>query len=78
LTHFPPSEERITFVADRPAHDRRYALDCRKITRELGWRPRTSFDDGLAKTVRWYLENDEWIAEVTEGRYDFSRLGLSA
>jgi hypothetical protein len=71
-------ESRITFVADRPAHDRRYALDCRKITRELGWRPRTRFSLGLARTVRWYLQNDQWITEVTEGRYDFGRLGLSA
>jgi dTDP-glucose 4,6-dehydratase len=47
----------ITFVQDRPGHDRRYAMDSSKIARELGWRPRESFESGLAKTVRWYLEN---------------------
>lgn len=73
-----PSESRITFVEDRPAHDRRYALDCRKIALQLGWRPRTRFDNGLVMTVDWYLKNADWVAEVADGRYDFGRLGLSA
>src|SRR5262245_12914047 len=54
--------ELITFVPDRPGHDRRYAIDSSKIARELGWRPRESFDSGLAKTVRWYIENRAWAA----------------
>ena len=54
--------ELISFVKDRPGHDRRYAIDSAKITRELGWRPRESFDSGLAKTVRWYVENRAWAA----------------
>ena len=49
--------ELVTFVQDRPGHDRRYAMDASKIARELGWRPRESFESGLAKTVRWYMEN---------------------
>jgi dTDP-glucose 4,6-dehydratase len=59
----------ITFVKDRPGHDRRYAMDARKIERELGWRPKETFESGLRKTVRWYLENDEWVRGVTDGSY---------
>jgi dTDP-glucose 4,6-dehydratase len=54
--------ELISFVKDRPGHDRRYAIDSAKIARELGWRPRESFDSGLAKTVRWYVEHPAWAA----------------
>ena len=61
--------ELITFVADRPGHDRRYAMDARKIERELGWRPKETFESGIRKTVRWYLENDEWVRDVTSGSY---------
>ena len=61
--------ELITFVQDRPGHDRRYAIDARKIERELQWKPRETFDTGLRKTVRWYLENDAWVREVTSGSY---------
>jgi dTDP-glucose 4,6-dehydratase len=61
--------ELIEFVADRPGHDRRYAMDARKLARELGWRPKESFDTGLAKTVRWYLDNRAWVEEVTSGAY---------
>lgn len=59
----------IVFVEDRPGHDRRYAIDDRKIERELGWRPRDSFETGLAKTVRWYLDNPQWVADVRTGAY---------
>ncbi len=59
----------ITFVKDRPGHDRRYAMDARKIERELGWRPKATFETGLRQTVRWYLENEAWVRDVTSGAY---------
>ncbi len=59
----------ITFVKDRPGHDRRYAMDARKIERELGWRPKATFETGIRKTVRWYLENEAWVKDVTSGSY---------
>ncbi len=59
----------ITFVADRPGHDRRYAIDCTKIETQLGWQPRENFETGMQKTVRWYLENAEWVSNVTTGAY---------
>ena len=62
------SEQRA-FVPDRPGHDRRYAIDSGKIERELGWRPAESFESGLRKTVQWYLENQDWITNVTSGAY---------
>jgi len=61
--------EQIAWVADRPGHDRRYAIDARKIERELGWRPAETFATGIEKTVRWYLENAAWVADVTSGAY---------
>jgi dTDP-glucose 4,6-dehydratase len=61
--------ELITFVKDRPGHDRRYAMDARKIERELGWRPKETFETGIRKTIRWYLENEEWAKDVTSGSY---------
>jgi dTDP-glucose 4,6-dehydratase len=61
--------ELITFVKDRPGHDRRYAMDARKIERELGWKPKETFETGIRKTVRWYLENEAWIRDVTSGGY---------
>jgi dTDP-glucose 4,6-dehydratase len=64
-----PRHELITYVKDRPGHDRRYAMDARKIERELGWKPKETFDSGIHKTVRWYLENEEWAREVTSGSY---------
>jgi len=62
-------KELITSVADRPGHDRRYAIDTSKITGELGWKPRESFATGLAKTVSWYLDNAQWVAQVKSGEY---------
>jgi dTDP-glucose 4,6-dehydratase len=61
--------ELITFVKDRPGHDRRYAMDASKIERELGWRPRETFESGISKTVRWYLKNEDWVRDVTSGGY---------
>ena len=61
--------EQITHVKDRPGHDRRYAIDARKIERELGWRPAETFETGIRKTVRWYLDHPEWVARVQSGAY---------
>jgi dTDP-glucose 4,6-dehydratase len=61
--------EQITFVADRPGHDRRYAIDARKIERELGWKPAETFDTGIRKTVQWYLDNQSWVVNVQSGAY---------
>ena len=61
--------ELITFVKDRPGHDRRYAIDCSKIERELGWTPAESFETGIRKTIQWYLDNPDWIAHVRSGEY---------
>jgi len=66
----------ITFVPDRPGHDRRYGLDTSKIERVLGWRPDESFESGIRKTIKWYLDNLEWCEKVTKGKYDRRRLGL--
>jgi len=59
----------ITYVTDRPGHDRRYAIDSRKLERELGWKPQETFETGIRKTVAWYLENQSWVANVTSGAY---------
>jgi dTDP-glucose 4,6-dehydratase len=59
----------IAFVKDRPGHDRRYAMDARKIERELGWRPKETFESGIRKTVGWYLDHEEWVRDVTSGSY---------
>jgi dTDP-glucose 4,6-dehydratase len=64
-----PHERLITFVKDRPGHDRRYAINSSKIERELGWKPRESFESGLRRTVQWYLEHQAWVGEVTSGGY---------
>ena len=71
-------ERLITYVSDRPGHDFRYAIDASKIERELGWRPRESFESGLAKTVRWYLDNEPWWQAIQSGAYRGERLGLGA
>jgi len=73
-----PCESLISFVADRPGHDRRYAIDAGKIRRQLGWEPRVDFRDGLERTVRWYLDNRAWVERVTSGKYRRERLGLAA
>ena len=62
-------ESLITFVADRKGHDRRYAIDATKIKEELGWYPETKFEDGIKKTIEWYLKNKEWLKNVTSGEY---------
>jgi len=67
--------EQKTFVQDRPGHDRRYAIDCSKIARELGWHPKETFATGLERTVRWYLDNRAWCEAITSGRYQRQRLG---
>ena len=59
----------ITYVTDRQGHDLRYAIDSRKIQRELGWEPSLQFEEGIEKTVRWYLDNQEWLDLVTSGEY---------
>jgi dTDP-glucose 4,6-dehydratase len=64
-----PYEKLITFVKDRPGHDQRYAIDASKLERELGWKPQETFETGLRKTVEWYLDNQEWVANVTSGEY---------
>jgi dTDP-glucose 4,6-dehydratase len=62
-------ENQITYVKDRPGHDRRYAIDASKLERELGWRPQETFETGLRKTVLWYLENETWVKHVVSGEY---------
>ncbi|NMG28676.1 dTDP-glucose 4,6-dehydratase [Aromatoleum evansii] len=64
-----PHARLITYVADRPGHDRRYAIDARKIERELGWRPAETFETGIRKTIAWYLANQDWVAHVQSGSY---------
>ncbi|AIB16641.1 dTDP-glucose 4,6-dehydratase (plasmid) [Azospirillum argentinense] len=71
-----PHDRLITFVADRPGHDKRYAIDASKITRELGWKPQETFETGLRKTVAWYLENRSWWEAILNGSYRGERLGL--
>ena len=63
------SEQLITYVKDRPGHDRRYAIDASKINKELGWKPSVTFEEGLSQTIDWYLQNGEWLRHVTNGEY---------
>jgi dTDP-glucose 4,6-dehydratase len=63
------SETLITYIKDRPGHDRRYAIDANKINKELGWKPSVTFEEGLDKTVDWYLANEQWLNDVTSGSY---------
>jgi dTDP-glucose 4,6-dehydratase len=65
----PSHRSLVTYVTDRPGHDRRYAIDASKIERELGWKPAETFDTGIRKTVEWYLENQDWVANVQSGSY---------
>ena len=63
------SEQLITYVKDRPGHDLRYAIDASKINKELGWKPSVTFEEGLARTIDWFLDNKEWLDNVTSGDY---------
>jgi dTDP-glucose 4,6-dehydratase len=63
------SEKLITFIEDRPGHDLRYAIDASKINKDLGWNPTLSFEKGLSKTIDWYLDNKDWLHNVTSGIY---------
>jgi dTDP-glucose 4,6-dehydratase len=72
-----PHSSLITFVADRPGHDRRYAIDASRIERELSWSPQETFESGLDRTVRWYLDNAWWWRPLREQRYGGERLGLT-
>ena len=76
LLHAPCSA-LITFVEDRPGHDRRYAIDASKICQDLAWEPQETFASGLLRTVRWYLDNSQWVERVTSGTYRRERLGLA-
>lgn len=67
----------ITHVTDRPGHDRRYAIDASKIAKELGWKPKETFESGIRKTVQWYLDNQQWCKNVQDGSYQRERLGVS-
>lgn len=68
--------EQISYVQDRPGHDRRYAIDASKIQRELGWAPKETFETGIRKTIQWYLDNAEWCQRVQDGSYQRDRLGV--
>lgn len=70
--------QQITFVTDRPGHDHRYAIDASKIRSELGWGPQVSFEEGIAQTVRWYLDRHDWWQPILDKRYNTTRLGLKA
>jgi len=61
--------ELITFVKDRPGHDLRYAIDCTKIEKELGWLPEESFETGIRKTIQWYLKHQDWVTRIKTGAY---------
>jgi dTDP-glucose 4,6-dehydratase len=63
------SEKLISYVKDRPGHDRRYAIDATKINKELGWKPSVTFEEGLFQTIDWYLQNQEWLKHITSGEY---------
>ena len=73
-----PRSSQITYVADRPGHDRRYAIDASKLHNELGWKPAHSFEQGIADTVDWYLEHQDWVQRVLDGSYRLERIGTSS
>ena len=70
--------EQMTFVKDRPGHDRRYAIDANKIKSELGWHPAVNFEDGIEQTIQWYLDNQDWVQHVMDGSYRLERIGQGA
>jgi len=70
-----PRESLITFVRDRPGHDRRYAIDASKLKDELGWSPTETFESGIEATVNWYLDNQPWVTSILDGSYRMERLG---
>jgi dTDP-glucose 4,6-dehydratase len=72
------SEKLITYVKDRPGHDRRYAIDATKINKELGWQPTVTFEEGLSQTIDWFLGNEEWLKNVTSGAYQHYYDGMYA
>ena len=72
-----PHDRLVKFVTDRPGHDHRYAIDCDKAERELGWTPKKNFEVALQETIDWYLKNEDWWRPIREGRYQGERLGLS-
>ena len=69
LNNNKSSRKLIRFIKDRPGHDRRYAIDSSKLKNKLGWKPETDFESGMKKTVSWYIENKDWLANVTSGEY---------
>lgn len=73
-----PRESQISYVKDRPGHDRRYAIDASKLKRELGWAPTVDFEQGIARTVDWYLDNSDWVQRVLDGSYRMERIGQGA
>jgi dTDP-glucose 4,6-dehydratase len=74
ISHY---RDLITFVQDRPGHDFRYAIDARKIERELGWVPEETFETGIRKTINWYLQNSSWWRRVLNGEYSLARIGIN-
>ena len=72
-----PYADQITYVTDRPGHDQRYAIDASKIRNDLGWEPSVTFEEGIARTVRWYLDNQPWWQAILDGRYSTQRLGVA-
>jgi len=72
-----PYADQITYVTDRPGHDQRYAIDASKIRKDLGWEPSVTFEEGIAQTVRWYLDNQPWWQAILDGRYSTQRLGVA-
>jgi dTDP-glucose 4,6-dehydratase len=77
LANDKPRDTLITYVKDRPGHDRRYAIDSSKLQRELGWHPSQSFESGIEHTVDWYLEHQPWVQRVLDGSYRMERLGAA-
>jgi dTDP-glucose 4,6-dehydratase len=73
-----PRATQITYVADRPGHDRRYAIDASRLRDELGWEPKYTFERGIAETVDWYLDHQDWVSRVLDGSYRLERIGANA